>query len=99
MGGRTAIGAFAAGWLCVLSLVGPARADVMGVWHIPGNAIQIQVTPCGGAICGILLNSNRIKADVNARDEKNRDPALRTRLLRGTTMLQGFTGGPTKWNG
>jgi uncharacterized protein (DUF2147 family) len=99
MGGRTAIGAFAAAWLCAVSLAGAARADVMGTWHASGNALQIQIAPCGTALCGILLNSNRIRADPNVRDDKNKNPALRGRLLRGITMLQGFTGGPTKWSG
>ena len=99
MGARTSIAALVAACLGAVSFAVPARADVLGFWHVPGSAFQIQITPCGAALCGILLNSNRIKADPNVRDEKNKNPALRGRLLRGITMLQGFTGGPTKWNG
>ena len=74
-------------------------AEPLGIWQVPGSVITIQVAPCGAALCGILINSNRIKADPNARDDKNKNPALRTRPLRGVAMLQGFQGGPPAWKG
>jgi uncharacterized protein (DUF2147 family) len=91
--------AFAIAASCALATAGSARADVMGLWQVPGNAILVKIAPCGAALCGTLLNSNRLTADPNARDEKNKNPALRSRPLRGITMLQGFKGGPAAWTG
>ena|SRR5258706_10402767 len=93
-----AAGAIAA---CVLTLgfAGAAHADVMGIWQVPGNAFQIRIAPCGAFLCGVLLDSNRLRAEPEARDEKNKNPSMRSRLLRGITMLQGFKGGPTSWAG
>src|SRR5258706_13770850 len=93
-----AAGAIAA---CVLTLgfAGAAHADVMGIWQVPGNAFQIRIAPCGAFLCGVLLDSNRLRAEPEARDEKNKNPSMGSRLLRGITMFHGFKGGPTSWAG
>jgi uncharacterized protein (DUF2147 family) len=78
---------------------GAAHADIAGLWGVPNTHIQVRFAPCGGRLCGYLMNSNRLAADPNAHDDKNKNPALRARALRGITMMWGFRGGPTEWTG
>ena len=76
-----------------------AATPVDGLWALPGSAIEVRIGPCGPAVCGTLINSNRIKADPGARDDKNKNAALRGRLLRGIVMIEGMRGGPQTWTG
>jgi uncharacterized protein (DUF2147 family) len=48
-------------------------------------------------MCGTLMTSNAIKASPSAKDVENKEEGLRSRPLRGLTMLSGFSGGPDKW--
>lgn len=78
---------------------GAAHAEVSGVWTIPGSPLMLQIAPCGANLCGAILSTPKLKADPGAKDEKNHNPALRTRPLRGLYMLYGFKGGPAAWTG
>jgi uncharacterized protein (DUF2147 family) len=82
-------------------VLGPAaaRADVSGLWAVPKTHIQVRFAPCGADLCATLINSNRLTLEPGARDDKNKNPALRGRPLRGVTMMWGFRGGPTDWKG
>lgn len=83
-----------------LSVSAPAFAqDVTGLWLTQTNGGQVEISRCGNSLCGKLVTSNHIKADPNAKDEKNKDPSLRGRPVRNMQMLYDFTGGPTKWTG
>ena len=78
----------------------PALAqDVTGLWKTGTNGAEVEIAPCGPDICGTLVTSNAIKANADAKDAENNDPALRDRPLKGLTMLSGFSGGPEKWTG
>lgn len=78
----------------------PAIAqDVTGLWDTGTNGAQVEIAPCGAAMCGTLMTSNAIKASPSAKDVENRDEGLRSRPLKGLTMLSGFSGGPDKWTG
>lgn len=78
----------------------PALAqDVTGLWETGTNGAEVEIAPCGPDICGTLVTSNAIKANADAKDAENNDPALRDRPLKGLTMLSGFSGGPEKWTG
>ncbi|ATQ43780.1 DUF2147 domain-containing protein [Caulobacter mirabilis] len=74
-------------------------ADITGRWRTPGNGGEVEVYPCGGAVCGKLISSAHIAKDPGALDAKNKDPKLASRKLKGLTFLTGFTGGPTEWKG
>jgi uncharacterized protein (DUF2147 family) len=94
---RGALGALA---LASVLLGGAAQAgEPLGTWQVPGGAILIRIAACGASLCGMLLDSPRLKAEPNARDDKNKNPALRARPLRGISMLTGFKGGPPAWVG
>lgn len=91
---------FALAATAVLALASPAlAADPTGLWQTPTNGGQVRIARCGQALCGTLVTSDHIRREPNARDTQNKDSALRTRPLRGLTMLSGFTGGPSEWRG
>lgn len=91
---------FALAATAVLALASPAlAADPTGLWQTPTNGGQVRIARCGQALCGTLVTSDHIRREPNARDAQNKDSALRTRPLRGLTMLSGFTGGPSEWRG
>lgn len=78
----------------------PALAqEVTGLWDTGTNGAEVEIAPCGPDICGTLVTSNAIRANADAKDAENNDPALRDRPLKGLTMLSGFSGGPEKWTG
>lgn len=76
-----------------------AASPVEGLWRTPTNNGQVRISECGQALCGRIVDSDRIRADPNLADSKNKNEALRNRPLKDLLMLQGFTGGPTEWKG
>lgn len=71
-------------------------AGATGVWRTSAGA-DVELTACGAALCGKLLNSPQIAAQPGLKDALNKDAALRNRPLKGLQILSGFSGGPTKW--
>lgn len=82
-----------------LALAAPALASpIDGVWRTEASDGTVQIYDCGGgAVCGKVMTSDRIKADPNVADEKNHNEALRSRPLKGLEIMTGFTGGPPEW--
>ncbi|KSB88224.1 hypothetical protein AS593_06425 [Caulobacter vibrioides] len=82
------------------AFVAPAMAaDITGLWQTETNGGQVEISRCGNSLCGKLLTSDNIKKNPALKDEKNKDPSLRTRPLKGLQLLWGFSGGPTEWTG
>jgi uncharacterized protein (DUF2147 family) len=76
----------------------PSQVDnVAGRWMTETRHGVVEITPCGGSICGRLIDSDSIRANPQTRDEHNRDPARRKRPLKGLTMLEGFHGNAAHW--
>jgi uncharacterized protein (DUF2147 family) len=92
---------FAAATIAALFAAGHAFAasPAEGLWRTPTNNGEVLISDCGGALCGKITTSDRIKADPALTDSKNRDASLRSRPLKDLPMLQGFTGGPSEWKG
>ena len=83
-----------------LLLAGPASAaDIQGLWLSPSRAAHIAIQHCGEAVCGKLVSASRPKTNPNFLDIHNKDPSLRTRSVIGSMLLEGFTGGPSRWIG
>jgi uncharacterized protein (DUF2147 family) len=76
-----------------------AASPIEGRWLTPVHHGVIEITSCGDTICGRVVSSDSIKADPSLKDLHNKDAALRTRPVKGMTMLAGFTGGPKEWKG
>jgi uncharacterized protein (DUF2147 family) len=86
--------------LAAVAFAAPAfAASPEGVWRTPSRGGVVELSACGPALCGRLLTTVGIAANPSLPDGKNRDPGLRTRLLKDLQIVQGFTGGPTEWTG
>ena len=70
-----------------------------GAWQAKGSETVIRFRPCGDAVCGVLESSHRILANPDARDDKNKDERLRSRRLKGLTMLDGLKPAGASWKG
>lgn len=86
------------GVLLALSMAASAQAaDVLGQWKTPNKNGVVEITKCGDSICGTLISSDGIAKNPGLQDTENKDPALRTRTLKGLLLISGFKGGPTEW--
>ena len=82
------------------ALATPAAAsDLTGVWATGSTGGRVQIYRCGAALCGRIIDAARLRTNPNLTDERNSDPKLRARRLKGLVVLQGFTGGPAEWQG
>ena len=76
-----------------------AAASPVGVWDTPQEHGRVEVTDCGGGICGRVLDGDHIRANPSVKDLMNRNTALRGRPLKGLPIFEGLKGGPPKWRG
>jgi uncharacterized protein (DUF2147 family) len=76
-----------------------AAPPPVGVWSMNEGKAAIAIDRCGDELCGRIVDAAKIRRNPNAVDKHNRDPALRTRKLKGLMVLRGFSGGPAKWGG
>ena len=76
-----------------------SAADVTGRWHTTEQGGIVEITPCGDSVCGRLVTSNKLAASPDLKDSQNKNPALRSRLLRGLVVLQGFHRDGDGWSG
>lgn len=76
-----------AGMLVFCSGAGLAQSaeDVFGVWENPENGSHIQIAKCGAGVCATVV---KVK-DASRTDEKNPDPALRKRPIKGIVIMNG----------
>jgi uncharacterized protein (DUF2147 family) len=67
-------------------------ATPVGVWLHPNGRIQMEISPCGDALCANLVWFKQPNDDQGVPwvDVNNPDPALRTRPLLGLTVLKGL---------
>jgi uncharacterized protein (DUF2147 family) len=80
--------------LTAMLAAGAASPDaVVGTWRSPTKNGIIDIQKCGSTLCGRLVGGDDIKADPNFTDKKNKDEKLRSRPLKGITMLSGFKPG------
>lgn len=73
------------------SATGPG-ASMVGVWLTRGSRSQVEIAPCGDALCGsiVWLPPEADGSPSRARDVHNRDPELRERRLLGLQIMSGF---------
>jgi uncharacterized protein (DUF2147 family) len=75
------------------------EASPIGVWKTPDDNGQIEIFACGAKLCGKIVSSAQIRANPGLKDSANKDPALRSRPLKGLVLMTGFSGGPSRWTG
>jgi uncharacterized protein (DUF2147 family) len=75
------------------------QSPVMGRWVSESGAAAIEIYSCDDRLCGKLVwGKEPTRNGVPAMDDKNPDPALRTRPLCGLVMLGDFrTLGDNRW--
>ncbi|HEY7553092.1 MAG TPA: DUF2147 domain-containing protein [Hyphomicrobiaceae bacterium] len=84
----------------VLALAAAAYAqtaeDALGVWENPENKSHTEFYKCGDGVCGKIVKA----VDGQKTDDKNPDPAKRSRPIVGLVIMQGAkkTGAAT-WSG
>lgn len=81
----------------VVSAADPNAA--IGRWRTQTKNGVVEITQCGGSICGRLLSSDGLRGNPGKLDVNNKNPALRNRHLVGLQILGGFTRGPREWTG
>lgn len=70
--------------------------DAFGVWQNPENKSHTQFYKCGSGVCGKIVKV----VDGQKTDDKNPDPAKRSRPVVGLVILQGAKKtGPATWSG
>jgi uncharacterized protein (DUF2147 family) len=76
-----------------------AAAPVTGQWIPPEKDSVIEVSQCGGAICGRVVRFLVPTPEGPPVDKFNPNPALRKRPILGLPFLSGFTDAGTNWKG
>jgi uncharacterized protein (DUF2147 family) len=88
--------------LCAATLAtvpAAAAGGIYGMWATEKNNGRVLIEPCGGALCGRVVDGNQLRANPDQTDVHNPDPARRTRRVKGLMILQGYSGGPPQWRG
>ncbi len=69
-----------------------SASDPTGRWWAEGGAAQVEIRPCGDALCGhvVWLRSPLDEFGCLLRDDRNPDPTLRSRELIGIELLRGL---------
>ena len=89
---------FVAGTALALAAVAYAQAaeDAFGVWVNPENKSHTEFYKCGAGVCGKIVKV----VDGQKTDDKNPDPAKRSRPIVGLVIMQGAKqAGPASWSG
>jgi uncharacterized protein (DUF2147 family) len=96
---------FFASLVILLSGTLPARSqsDPSGVWLTQAGDARVQVSRCGGGICGKIVwlrDPIDPKTGQPQVDDKNQNPALQQRPIIGLSILIGMQpSGANKWSG
>jgi uncharacterized protein (DUF2147 family) len=70
--------------------------DALGVWLNPENGSNVEFYKCGEGVCGKIVKV----ADGQKTDDKNPDPAKRSRPIVGLVIMQGGKKtGDNVWSG
>src|SRR5262245_62530551 len=92
-------------WCGACLVAGSAMAaDPTGVWTTEKGKAMIEISDCGGALCGKiawLAQPNDPETGVPATDKKNRDESKRQQPLVGTEILHNMkpSGEGDRWTG
>jgi uncharacterized protein (DUF2147 family) len=79
-----------------------ATASPLGRWYAEGGAAQVEIAPCGDALCGrvVWLRSPYDENGCMLSDRRNPDRALQDRPMLGLDILRGLRAtGDGAWDG
>jgi uncharacterized protein (DUF2147 family) len=92
--------------LAVTTACGVGPSYILGTWQTERDESKVEVFTCGEKICGKIVwlknphytDKNDGQVGTPILDRKNPDPALRSRLLIGLQVMDGFTAqGDNSW--
>jgi uncharacterized protein (DUF2147 family) len=90
----------------ILSGATPAWAQAsepLGIWLTQAGDARVKITKCGGGICGVIVGLKEPIDRATGRpqvDDKNPNPALRTRPVMGLSLFIGMRPSAAgKWSG
>ena len=83
--------------LAALLAATPSADSVVGKWKTETKNAIVQIDKCGGSICGRVLTSGAIARHPGKLAEKNPHAARKTKPLKGSTMLSGFSREGDTW--
>ena len=83
--------------VAAMASAAPSPDAVIGRWKTETKNAIVEIDRCGAQLCGTLINSDSIRANPAFPDSKNPNPALRSKPLRGSRMLSGFTRQGNEW--
>lgn len=70
--------------------------DAFGTWRHPDNGSHVQMYKCGDGLCAKIVKSG----DGQKTDDKNPDPAKKTRAIEGLVIMSGAKKtGDKEWKG
>lgn len=75
----------------------PSDAALLGRWRTPAQNGVVAIERCGAGLCAKVIDAAALRANPDQRDVRNRDPDLRSRHIRGLTVLRAASGGPRVW--
>ena len=92
--------------IAILLGIVAARAqsgEPVGVWLTEKGDARVRVTKCGSGICGVIVGLKDPIDPATGRpqvDDKNPNPALRSRPVIGISLFIGMRpSGPGRWSG
>ena len=89
--------------LLTFPLVGPALADLQGIWAMSDGKVTVKVDDCGGNLCARIVDLKEPISKIDGKpkvDRENPDPAKRNRPLIGLSILIGMKPtGDNFWKG
>ena len=94
-------GVWALGAVVAASLASPVMAQdeaLLGRWRTPAQNGVVVIERCGTGLCARVADAAALRANPDQRDVRNRDPALRSRPVKGLTVVRAASGGPRVWN-
>src|SRR5436853_2938192 len=95
--------AIAAALLAAPAARAQGATDPSGIWLTQAGDARVRVSKCGGGICGVIVWLREPIDAATGRpqiDDKNPNPALKTRPVIGLPLFSGMRpSGPNKWSG
>lgn len=76
-----------------------AQQSISGNWRTEDGSALVRIGQCGATTCGRITQILRSERGPNPLDANNPDASLRSRPIRGLSILTGFTADGDLWRG
>jgi uncharacterized protein (DUF2147 family) len=76
-----------------------AASDIKGIWLTAERDGDVEIKPCGDALCGYIVTILDPEVPPDSRDIYNEDSKLRSRPICGLKILEGLKDQGESWEG